>query len=51
VALAEVREQFGDQNERKCLPLEAATRGVVKRQQTEKAQCVLQSSAESVSYL
>jgi hypothetical protein len=40
-AVAEVREQFWKPDEGERPPLKVGTRGVVKRQQTEKTKCVL----------
>jgi hypothetical protein len=38
--VAEAREQFGNPEEMERPSLEAVARGLVKRQQTEKTQCV-----------
>jgi hypothetical protein len=41
VAVTEARGQFGNSEEGERPPLKAVTRGLVKRQQAEKTQCVL----------
>jgi hypothetical protein len=41
VAVAEARRQFGNLKEVEGPPLKAVTRGLMKRQQTDKIKCVL----------
>jgi hypothetical protein len=41
IAVAEAWEQFGSADKEELLPLEAVTKRLVKRQQTEETKCVL----------
>jgi hypothetical protein len=47
--VAEVCGQFGNPEEGERVSLEPVTRGLVKRQQTKKTQCVLCETAECVN--